>query len=367
MAQLKDTIIQGSAKITDTLYSEKIQITKINIPTSAGGTTYGPGTAGYALLSNGDNGVYWGNVAITETDPTVPAWAKASSKPSYSLSEITSATNVKAIENLTGTSGLLKKTAANTWALDTTTYISAASAVGSANQMLISSSTSVYWGNMIVGKGDVDNSLIMCPTVTNAEKNQATTGSSVALGSRSIASGMGSFAMGVKIASQTSGNQAMGSGSVAMGGSSIASGSYSLAIGQAPQATGGVSVALNSKTIASGSRAFATGEQTIASGPASSSFGCFTEASGRHSMAIGTYNIVDDYSGTEYAAIHGEGTKKYIFTIGNGTSATRSNAMTVDWDGNTAIAGSLMVGSSSYGDTLPATGTQGQIFFKKLS
>lgn len=59
----------------------------------------------------------------TETDPTVPSWAKASTKPSYALSEITSADDIKAIEALTGTSGFLKKTAANTWSLDTNTYL----------------------------------------------------------------------------------------------------------------------------------------------------------------------------------------------------------------------------------------------------
>lgn len=61
--------------------------------------------------------------SYTETDPTVPSWAKASSKPSYALSEITSADDVKAIEALTGTAGLLRKTAANTWSLDTNTYL----------------------------------------------------------------------------------------------------------------------------------------------------------------------------------------------------------------------------------------------------
>lgn len=61
--------------------------------------------------------------SYTETDPTVPSWAKADSKPSYSLSEITGADDVKAIEALSGTSGLLKKTAANTWTLDTNTYV----------------------------------------------------------------------------------------------------------------------------------------------------------------------------------------------------------------------------------------------------
>lgn len=56
---------------------------------------------------------------------TLPAsdvytWAKQSTKPSYNLSEIGNADDVKAIENLTGTSGYLKKTGSNTWTLNTT-------------------------------------------------------------------------------------------------------------------------------------------------------------------------------------------------------------------------------------------------------
>ena len=58
-----------------------------------------------------------------ETDPTVPAWAKEQSKPSYSLSEISGTEDLRAIEALAGTAGLLKKTAENTWALDTNPYV----------------------------------------------------------------------------------------------------------------------------------------------------------------------------------------------------------------------------------------------------
>lgn len=61
--------------------------------------------------------------SFTETDPTVPSWAKQSSKPSYGLTEISGTDDLRAIEGLTGTSGLLKKTAANTWTLDTNTYL----------------------------------------------------------------------------------------------------------------------------------------------------------------------------------------------------------------------------------------------------
>jgi len=63
------------------------------------------------------------NFLTQETDPTVPDWAKADTKPSYSLSEISGADDLKAIEALTGSSGLLKKTGDNTWSLDTTSYV----------------------------------------------------------------------------------------------------------------------------------------------------------------------------------------------------------------------------------------------------
>lgn len=58
MAQLKDTTIQGSARVTDTLYSNVVQAKIFNIPTASNGTTYGPGTDGQVLKSNGAS-VYW--------------------------------------------------------------------------------------------------------------------------------------------------------------------------------------------------------------------------------------------------------------------------------------------------------------------
>lgn len=52
----------------------------------------------------------------------VSSWAKQPSKPSYSLSEITSTSDIQAIEELTGT-GFLKRTGTNDWSLDTSTYV----------------------------------------------------------------------------------------------------------------------------------------------------------------------------------------------------------------------------------------------------
>ena len=49
--------------------------------------------------------------------------AYAAASHEQALSTITGADNLKAIEALTGTSGFLKKTAANTWSLDTSSYV----------------------------------------------------------------------------------------------------------------------------------------------------------------------------------------------------------------------------------------------------
>lgn len=61
-----------------------------------------------------------------DIDDYVAAWALETSKPSYALSEISGTDDLRLIEALTG-SGLLKKTAANTWALDTNSYLVASS------------------------------------------------------------------------------------------------------------------------------------------------------------------------------------------------------------------------------------------------
>ena len=185
MAQLKDLIVNGASRFIGDTFINKLQITSISAPTSAGGTTYDTGTDGQVLKSNGTS-IYWGtdnnsgtvtkvtagtglkvdtassggditttgtinhinSVTAQTTQALYPikidaqghisaygtavtslpasdvyAWAKASTKPSYGLSEITGTDDLQAIEGLSGTSGLLRKTAADTWSLDTNDYI----------------------------------------------------------------------------------------------------------------------------------------------------------------------------------------------------------------------------------------------------
>ena len=58
MAQLKDLIVNGATRLIGDVFVNKIQITSISAPTSAGGTTYGLGTSGQVLKTNGSS-VYW--------------------------------------------------------------------------------------------------------------------------------------------------------------------------------------------------------------------------------------------------------------------------------------------------------------------
>jgi len=46
MALLKDTVISGSLRATDTIYTNKIQTSIIGAPTSSNGATFGVGTNG---------------------------------------------------------------------------------------------------------------------------------------------------------------------------------------------------------------------------------------------------------------------------------------------------------------------------------
>ena len=88
-------------------------------------------------------------------------------------------------------------------------------------------------------------------------------------------------------------------------------------------------------TKASGSNSHAEGNSTTASGNNSHAEGSNTKASGNYQHVQGKYNIAD----TDNA---------YADIIGNGSSKTnRSNAATVDWNGNAWYAGDVYVGSTS--------------------
>ena len=122
-------------------------------------------------------------------------------------------------------------------------------------------------------------------------------------------------------------NNASGISSHAEGGPGSSWGEGTTASGQASHAEG-------SGTVAEGTSSHAEGYSTTAKGKNSHAEGFGTIASGENSHTEGKYNIED--SKNLYANI-----------IGNGQSNKRSNAHTLDWQGNAWYSGDVYVGSTS--------------------
>ena len=132
-----------------------------------------------------------------------------------------------------------------------------------------------------------------------------------------------------------------GFGSHAEGSSTTASGDVSHAEGQGTTASGDISHAEGEFTTASGDTSHAEGEFTTASGYASHTEGYHTTANHKSQHVFGEYNVTDP--STEDSSSRGN----YVEIVGNGIkSSARSNARTLDWDGNETLAGKLTLGSA---------------------
>ena len=154
------------------------------------------------------------------------------------------------------------------------------------------------------------------------ESNIASSNYSHAEGENTIASGYAAHAEGQS-------TQASHIASHAEGYSTIASGEYSHAEGWGAQATGTASHAENCETIASGAYSHAEGFNT--------------EARGECQHVQGLYNLIDNSNTYLHIVGNGESTRN---TDGSYT-ITRSNAHTLDRDGNAWFQGDVYVGSTS--------------------
>ena len=90
------------------------------------------------------------------------------------------------------------------------------------------------------------------------------------------------------------------------------------------------STALGGYNSAEGNYSFAEGTYTIAKGMGSHAEGTYTIATNSYQHVQGKYNIED----TE---------NKYAHIVGNGGATTRSNAHTLDWDGNAWYQGNVSI------------------------
>lgn len=155
-------------------------------------------------------------------------------------------------------------------------------------------------------------------------------------GIRSISPGIASHAEGAETSTPGNYAHAEGYGSKAAGLYAHAEGYQTQAMetcahseGWVTRATGKYSHAEGTYTTAAGERSHAEGNNTQANGRCSHAEGNNTVASGPNSHVQGAYNEIDE-----------EG--KYAHIVGNGSSIEgRSNAHTVDWDGNAWFAGSV--------------------------
>lgn len=154
---------------------------------------------------------------------------------------------------------------------------------------------------------------------------------------------------GVSTMSESAGYYTMGQGAFAEGGGTRAVGNYSHAEGGGTLANAMSAHAEGSNTSANGSSAHAEGSSTAANGNGSHAEGNNTVAVGEYSHAEGMYTIANGQ------ATHVQGkynindtSEKYAHIVGNGSSnSARSNAHTLDWNGNAWFAGSVYVGGTS--------------------
>lgn len=164
--------------------------------------------------------------------------------------------------------------------------------------------------------------------------------SSSVVGNYSSAIGYATIASGDYSSAEGYDTEATGECSHAEGYNTGATGNFgSHAEGSVTTASGSCSHAEGQHTIASATMAHAEGNSTTASGDYSHSEGYSTNATGKTSHAEGWCTTASgDYQHVQGKYNLEDRTKAFI--IGNGTSNdARSNALSVDWDGNVAATG----------------------------
>lgn len=110
MAQLKDLIVNGASRLIGDAYTNKIQINSISAYSNSGKTTYGLGSSGQILKSDGTN-IYWANdnnsggtVTSVRVQASSPLQSSSSAAQSASLNTTISFQNQNANTILAGPS-----------------------------------------------------------------------------------------------------------------------------------------------------------------------------------------------------------------------------------------------------------------------
>lgn len=140
---------------------------------------------------------------------------------------------------------------------------------------------------------------------------------------------------------------ASGYKSISMGNGCTASGSVSVAIGNNSTATSDYCISIGNSSSSKSVGAISLGENAIASGSHSVAIGTYVASTSNYNTVIGKYNAATVSSNGSYLDVG-----DYAFIIGNGTANTtadRSNALTVDWNGNLWTANNVSALSLNVG------------------
>lgn len=165
--------------------------------------------------------------------------------------------------------------------------------------------------------------------------------------------------------------------SVAEGYETTASGYAAHAEGEGTTASSQSAHAEGYNTTASSYYTHAEGWETTASAKAAHAEGSYTVSKGQQSHAEGFQTIAASTSQHVQGKYNIEDANNtYAHIVGNGSSSTRSNAHTLDWNGNAWFKGDVYVGGTSQSDAIklprittgtgnpPSSGTAGSIYIQ---
>ena len=194
-------------------------------------------------------------------------------------------------------------------------------------------------------------------------------------------------------------NSTVGDNSVALGWGTEASGIAAVAVGYSTKATANYAYAEGYSTQANGVASHVEGNTNIANGIGSHAEGMVNKAIGRQQHVEGKYAVYDtafdawatgtsyavgdrvtnssslyecieahtsddfstDSDKWEYVSYYDSTTSNFAHIIGNGNSSLRSNALAVDWAGNTFIHGDMYVNCNNYSDNGSKVATESYV------
>ena len=248
-----------------------------------------------------------------EVDPTVPDWAKQPEKPTYHISEIEGADEI-------GGGGVGEAVGGRVFS----PYI-----VDEANDYAY-----IY---------DADVTAVESAEIFNDYGNNIAAGyyttamgcKTQALGNYSITNGWWTRADGQCAVASGLLSRASGHFTHAEGTRTVASTNNAHSEGDMTKASGRQGHAEGQSTTASGFCSHSEGSATTSSGYYSHSEGWGTTAKGKNQTAMGKYNIADTTS---------------LLIVGKGSSATKSNALTLSSSGNLWVAGTVTSTGADYAE-----------------